>query len=66
MCELSPVEEVGEELHGVGAEDGDVAVGCWNGVGRDGLRGGVVVACLDVALVYFAHDGIFFDIEDVE
>ena len=32
MGELVAGEEVGEEFHGVGAEDGDVLVGLWGGL----------------------------------
>jgi len=44
--ELGLVEEVGEEFHGVGAEDGDVLVGGWWGGGGCGVGcGGVVEWC---------------------
>jgi len=29
VCELASGEEIGEEFHCVGAEDGDVLVGSW-------------------------------------
>ncbi len=56
--ELGLVEEVGEEFHGVGAEDGDVLVGGWWGGGGGGARGGGVVVW-SLAFVGRWGEGVF-------
>ena len=68
--ELAAVEEVGEELHGVGAEAGDVLVGAGDGGGgvtgaADGLLGFIVVVfvvgrCVGGGVLLLAEGFDFF------
>lgn len=57
-------EEVGEELHSVGAEGGDVAVGGGWGVGYWGGGGGVGVGWGEVLLAE-GGDAVGYVVEDL-
>lgn len=60
-------EEIGEEFHGVGAEDGDVAVGGAWGVGGEGEGVGVVVCWrLSIRCSLIAQYVLFYAVDVVE
>ena len=49
VCELGAMEEVGKEFHGIGAEDGNVAVGRGYWIRRYGFGERIVVGRFDIS-----------------